>query len=154
LPRQNLLVLALGGGQFYSVVEFAHPELDLAILYCPDLDVRRPLYPGHERFVAGSGLFTLGYTPSLSSIPGDGNVLVNVLESYVRSDRERRGCVEEIIDFPAPWLEGGHSGGPVLGEGGTVVGVVIDGYDGEPGYRGRATAIHPLLMFLRFVETL
>ncbi|MGK2962980.1 MAG: S1 family peptidase [Gemmatimonadaceae bacterium] len=152
LPRRNLLVLPLQTGQYHAVVEFAHPELDLAVLFCPELQVRPPFYAGHERFVGSRGLIALGYAPSLSKSRDGAHVHVNRIASYVRENRQRTGYDEEIIVFPAPWLEGGHSGGPVLGEGGTVVGVIIEGLTAEAGYHGRATAIHPLLEFLAFPE--
>jgi hypothetical protein len=150
LPRRNLLVLPLQSEPARAAVEFVHPELDLAILFCPELPVRTPLYAGHERLVGSRGLIALGYAPSLSKNRDGAHVHVNQISGYVRENRQRIEYAEEVIVFPAPWLEGGHSGGPVLGEGGTVVGVIIEGLEMEAGYHGRATAIHPLLESLAF----
>lgn len=59
-----------------------------------------------------------GYTPSKSSI------YVNEIARFEIQVRERTGYNEDTIFFDAPDAEGGHSGGPVFGEGGSVIGAI------------------------------
>jgi hypothetical protein len=55
-------------------------------------------------------------------------MLVNHVPAFTVEVREREGLNEELVVFNAPRSEGGHSGGPIMGEGGGVVGVVIQNY--------------------------
>jgi hypothetical protein len=64
--------------------------------------------------------------------------------------RERGAFKEEIIVFDAPFSEGGHSGGPIFGAGGGVVGVMIQNFYDGPVLRARATGLAPILVHLTF----
>lgn len=150
LLLDQIVIHPLEGGPYPTELLFAHPELDLAVLRWAGGPVRTPLYPGHERFTGSAGLICVGYAPSLGKVNGSAHLFVNEITKYERETRSRRSVEEELITFSAPFLEGGHSGGPVLGEGGSVVGVIIQGFGGESGYCGRATGIHPILDSLRF----
>ena len=55
-----------------------------------------------------------------------------------------------MIIFEAPYAEGGFSGGPILGEGGGVAGLIIDNFSVDGKIFARATSILSLLGELRF----
>jgi hypothetical protein len=104
-----------------------------------------PLFPGFEEYTGKRGLVCCGYAPST------GAFFLNHIPSYERERRIRDEGDESVIVFDAPWMEGGHSGGPVFGEGGGVVAVLLHTIRPDNGERrGRATSILELLRYLRF----
>jgi hypothetical protein len=148
-PREHLLICPLGTASHRAKLIYAHPLLDLALVQCEGFRVETPLFPSYERFTGKGGLICLGFAPSLGRDDRKSHMFVNRIEAYDREVRAREGLDEEMIMFDAPFMEGGHSGGPTLGEGGGVVAVTIEGYGSDRGFRGRATAIHPIMDRLR-----
>jgi hypothetical protein len=149
LPRPEL-GMVLGGGIGYVDVKILvlHPILDLAVLQLQKPQVcERPFFPSYEEYSGSRGLFYIGYSPKKSSDNEDELVLaVSHISTYERLQLERKqGEVEDWITFEAPFVEGGNSGCPVLGEGGGVVAIVIQAYDLNGITYARATSIHPLL---------
>ena len=59
--------------------------------------------------------------------------------------RERDDGLEWVLRFKSEFVEGGHSGGPVLAIGGGVVAVITEGH---PGWL-RATEVRALLPCLK-----
>ena len=76
----------------------------------------------------------------------------NYVQSYAREER-LRGANEDLVVFEAPYAEPRHSGGPVLGDGGNVVGVVVESFVAEGKTFARATGLHPLVAMLDFPTT-
>ncbi len=77
-------------------------------------------------------------------------MLINHIPVFTTEIRERKGFNEELVVFEAPWSEGGHSGGPIFGEGGGVVGVVIQNYRENQTLKARGTSLASLISELRF----
>jgi S1-C subfamily serine protease len=152
LYRDPITVMFLNAASQRARVLFAHPRLDLAVLEVQGSSpCQTPLFPSNSRFTGGKGLICVGYAPSLSDkVGGRYTSFVNYVASFALDQRSRDSGDEELIVFEAPWAEQGHSGGPLLAEGGSVVGVVIEAVvlDGKPHLRG--TSIHPLLRNLTF----
>ena len=152
-PRRSLMVTR--EQSFHAQVLFSDPAVDLAVLELSDRGACKvPLFPSHERFAGGQGLICCGYAPSRSS-PADGRyeLFVNSVPEYEREVRSRSDLEEELVIFKAPFAEGGHSGGPVFGEGGGVVGAIIELFQREGVEFARATSILPLLRHLTFGVT-
>ena len=76
----------------------------------------------------------------------------NYIPSYTRECREREGN-EDLVVFEAPYAEPGHSGGPILADGGTVVGVVVESFIAQGKTFARATGLHPLVTMLDFPQS-
>lgn len=153
IPRQSLALQSRRHGLLRASVLFLHPTHDLAVLRIEEsspCDV--PLFPSHEAYTGTSGLVGCGWAPSWSDREGYDNTLVaHRIDGYEREVRRRDSGDESLILFDAPWMEGGYSGGPIFGEGGGVVAVLIQLVRSADGMtRGRATNIVHLLRFLSF----
>ena len=153
LPREELWLLPRHGAPLTGSIVFVHPTHDLAVLRIEGpspCDV--PLFPSFEEYTGLKGLLACGYAPSLSSVEESRYTLhLNHVPSYEREKRIRDTGEEALITFDAPWMEGGHSGGPVFGEGGGVVAVLIEKVQNNDGLvSARATSILHLLRFLTF----
>lgn len=154
VPRDHLLISPYKSPSIRARVLFAHPQVDLAVLELDRNLCLRPLFPAHHSLVGSSGLVCAGYAPSKSA-PGDPAVLfVNEIPSFQTEVRGRMSLDEELIVFDASFLEGGHSGGPIFGSGGGVVGAIIESFNVAGQRRARGTGLAPLVAHLSFVETL
>lgn len=131
---------------------YAHPQIDLAVLEIDKRLCDRPLYPAHHSLAGSRGLICAGFAPSKSTSEA-GTVLVNHIPSFTVEVRERLNLKEELVVFDAPYSEGGHSGGPIFGEGGGVVGVIIQNYSENGTLRARGTSLAPLIEELHFHAT-
>ncbi len=135
---------------------WCHPDIDIALLKltpegASQLGGSRPLYPSHFSLNDRLGVAAVGYDKA-SSNP-DAGLWVNKvhhLSEFTSVERNRTSSDEFCLEFEAPWVAGGYSGGPLIGEGGGVIGVIIQVYEsvvgtdaGKPGGRGRATSIYP-----------
>lgn len=152
-PRQNLSLFGLRNNILRASVYFLHPSHDLAVLRIEGqspCDV--PMFPSFEEYTGQRGLVYCGFAPSLSYMSSRKHIIhVNRTVSYEREERNRQTGDESLIVFDAPEMEGGHSGGPVFGEGGGVTAVLIELIRSENGAtRARATSIIHLLRFLTF----
>lgn len=127
-------------------VLFEHPQVDLAVLeVAGNTRCRAPFMPG-DRAPISSGLLCVGYKPSVSDRDaGPYTWFVSAVDSYERSTRQRDGYEEVLFIFPAPHGEPGHSGGPLLAPGGSVIGVVIDGITLGGQHVMRATSIEAVI---------
>ena len=121
-PRRGLRICLLDGANIEAKVLYIHPVLDLVVLRAPQFLVETPLYPGHEKMLGAVGLICVGYAPSLAEKNGKINIHANYVIEYQRELRSRNCGDEETILFEAPYAEGGHSGGPIIGAGGCVTG--------------------------------
>jgi len=151
LPRRNLGLSFAEKVDCRAELMFAHPTVDLAVLKFSESPCKVPLYPAHHAFAGSNGLISVGYKPSRNTQEKGPAVEVNSVPIFAVEKRELPdGEVEELVVFDGDFVEGGHSGGPVLGTGGGVVGVVIERSENEGEKRVRATSIEPLLRDLTF----
>lgn len=120
-----------------------HKENDIAILQIigDDNPCRQPLYPGYDELSVSKGLICCGYTPSKGKT-------ISISMAYVYSkDFRQREEIETVIEFESVTVEGGFSGGPIFGDGGVVVGIMINLFsmETEPNKTfARATSIQNL----------
>jgi len=151
--RANLVAQFYGGVTLPLTLWATHRRNDIAILKtegeCP---CTRPLMPSHESIVGVKGMFYAGYSPSKSA---DGIPTINIssIHNYNTHQVERADEKDEIIlEFPANYIEPGFSGGPILAEGGSVVGIITQMFseNENPQVFGRATSIENLLAGLEF----
>lgn len=149
VARVNLQLLFRDRSGVPATILYVHPSLDLAVLLVPESPCKIPLFPGHHTFSGSNGLVVAGYKPSQNTLQGL-TVEVNRITSFSMECRERIDGTEDLVVFDSSFAESGHSGGPVFGSGGGVVGVVIQQFTGDGGPRARATAIGPLLSQLVF----
>jgi S1-C subfamily serine protease len=155
VPSPNLSLVSKSGSPLNVSIIFEDPYHDIAVLRIEGqspCDV--PLFPSFERYTGQRGLVSCGYAPSLSSHEeGSYSIWLEHFTSYDREERIRNVGDESLIVFDAPWIEGGHSGGPVFDLGGHVVAVLIDRIPADNGVvRARATSILHLLRFLEFQD--
>ena len=149
-PLAQPIQLLFGEGLVLPArVLFEHPQVDVAVLeVAGDTPCRAPFMPS-ERGPISSGLFCVGYQPSMS----DGNAgryisFVRAVDSYERTTRQRDGYEEILFIFPAPRGQPGRSGNPLLASSGSVIGVVVDGITLGGRHVMRATSIVPVLEHL------
>lgn len=147
LPRHDLVVQFINGPSLGAEVYAWHPEIDVAILRTlHPSPCRTPLFPAYAHFTGQDGLISAGYMPSRSEKDKSSySIVVNQVECWELEYRSRMNSEEEVIIFPSAHVEPGHSGGPLFGQGGGVVGIVIEAFaqEGEPYARG--TSILSLL---------
>lgn len=145
IPRQNLEVVFTDGISRRAEVYAWHPEIDIAILRLLDPGLCKiPLFPAYVRFTGQQGLISAGYKPSCSQKDERSfSIVFNRVKSWEIEHRSRINSEEEVIIFHSEHIEGGHSGGPLFGQGGGVVGIVIETIYGQPYARG--TSILSLL---------
>jgi hypothetical protein len=150
--RERLAVLRDQEPPTQARVLFLHPELDLAVLDLCRPSCERPLFPGHHAFAVTNGLLAAGYAPSKTDPNGGPVVYLTKIPTFEVQIRERPTFSEETVVFAASESEGGHSGGPVFGPGGGVVGAIIEHYREGETLMARATSIIPLLESLTFAS--
>lgn len=151
MMRENIKLGFLDGENASCKVAAVHPELDLALIIQEGNPVcDTPLMPGHHKYINSEGLYYIGYSPK-QSVGNDSSVVVNHIKDYEVEYRERSNT-ETLLHFPAVYAEGGNSGGPILGEGGAVVAVIIQKYEDSGTTYCRATDINILLEGLKYNE--
>lgn len=148
LPRGQLLIGTMQPQSIPATVMFAHPQVDLAVLSAERDVCPHPLFPAHHSFAGGEGLICTGFAPSSPDCTG-GKILVNSIPRFSVESRGRGTFTEELVVFDAPYSEGGHSGGPIFGVGGGVVGVIIQNFPGATTLQARGTSLAPLLSHLK-----
>ena len=74
----------------------------------------------------------------------------NQIPSFTTEVRDRGILSEDMIVFDAPFSEGGHSGGPIFGAGGGVVGAIIHNFYVGYVLRARGTSLAPIVAHLTF----
>ena len=150
-PLAQPIQLRFGEGLVLPArVLFEHPQVDVAVLdVIGDTRCRVPFMPS-ERGPISSGLFYVGYQPSMSDRNAGRYIsFVRAVHSYERTTRQRDGYEESLFIFPAPRGEAGRSGSPLLSSRGAVIGVVVDGITLGGRHMMRATSIAPLEHLLR-----
>jgi S1-C subfamily serine protease len=153
LPRRRLAFQSEGAA-IPARVHAVHPEVDLAVVELIESSrCKVPFYPSYAGFTAADGLFSLGYSPTLTNWPVGPRIAMqgHPITKYTSEIRERSTGPEDVIEFEASVSEGGNSGCPVFGSGGGVVGVVLENYKTPSGVTiARATSLVPLLRGLLF----
>jgi len=151
--RSGILVWPHAGEPTQCEVAFLHPVLDLAVLKLATPMCNIPLYPAHQRHASTDGLLHFGYSPSLST---SGRILALsavAIPAFEIEVRERTDSNEELIVFESEFSEGGHSGGPIIGDGAGVVGVIIESFWRGDQLAVRGTSVLPLVDELEFGGT-
>lgn len=120
-----------------------HYENDIALLQITSKEnpCNQPLYPGYDDLSVSRGLICCGYTPS------KGSVLTVSLANVYEKDYRHRKETETILEFTSSDIEGGSSGGPIFGDGGVVLGIIIENFsdiDTPDKKLARATSIKNL----------
>ena len=145
-PRKNLyLEFPDKQGITPSVNVLAiHRENDIALLELATDEGRcsKPFFPGYDELSVSKGLISLGYTPSRGK-----TITVSIAKVYEKSFRERED-IETVLEFESQHIEGGSSGGPIFGDGGAVLGILINVFtiEEEPDKKfARATSISNLM---------
>ncbi|HEX8195685.1 MAG TPA: trypsin-like peptidase domain-containing protein [Pyrinomonadaceae bacterium] len=151
--REHLVVLLDGELPIRARVLFVHSELDLAMLEVERGVCERPLFPSHLLFADTNGLLAASYAPSKRHLNGAPCVYLTEIPTFELQIRERQNFNEETIVFIASESEGGHSGGPIFGAGGGVVGVIIENFRDDKHVLARGTNIIPLVENLTLVPT-
>jgi len=149
IARPNLALMFPSGAKSEAIVLYKHPLIDLAVLLVRQPPRTVPLFPGHHTFASSDGLIVAGYTPSKNTETGP-TIEFNRIDSFLPLTRERTEGNEDIIEYDAPFGEGGNSGGPVFGTNGVVVGAVIDEFPENGVRRARATSLDGLVRQLHF----
>jgi Trypsin-like serine proteases, typically periplasmic, contain C-terminal PDZ domain len=134
---------------------YSHPEIDLALVQVAleDLRIDHPLFPAHFPLNQGQGAIAFGYNRSMSNNATNTWVFsAHEVKAFTPQKRERYfGSIEFVLEFDAPWIEPGFSGGPVITIGGGVVAVLTEGAirNGALQSVGRATSVYPMVESFR-----
>lgn len=140
---------------------FSHTDVDLSLVrVSPDgLQITNPLFPAHFPLNKPTGAMAAGYRRDLSdTAKSSWTLAVHKVADFEAQKWERySGFKEFVLQFDAPWMEPGCSGGPVITLGGGVVAVLTEGFSNDvsdttqPALRasGRATSIYPILDLFR-----
>ena len=146
--RSNLVLMQRGPDYPKASVRFMHPSADLAVLEIDRPACQTPLFPSHERLIGQHGLRYWGYAPTISDLTSHRYLVrvVDIPKYEIEAEKERDDGPERVLRFDSSFAEAGHSGGPVLGIGGGVLAVIVEG---GPGWL-RATEIHALLPYIHF----
>ncbi|HEY0030023.1 MAG TPA: serine protease [Bacteroidia bacterium] len=146
MPRQGLFAVFASPAPNRSFLKVlaVHKEIDIAILEILDeqQSVANPLFPGDDELSVSNGLVCFGYSPSKGS-----NITASWVNKYSKDFRERENT-EIILEFVNGHIAAGSSGGPICGDGGVVVGVLINVFSNanNPGkISARATSIQNLM---------
>jgi len=137
---------------------FFHPEIDIALVRVSldGLKVQHPFFPSH--FPLHKGAIGIGYDKGASdNTARHWTFAANKIERFESEKRERyHGSIEYTLQFEAPWMSPGCSGGPVITQGGGVAAVLIEDFSkaddtaaGTPKSFGRATSVYPVLESFR-----
>jgi hypothetical protein len=148
--REHLYVVLTEEQPMPARVLFKHPHVDLAVLVVAEPKCQYPLFPAHHAFASVEGLIAAGYAPSQRRETGHAAVHLTDVRDFSIEVRERAALNEETIVFEAPASEGGHSGGPIFGTAGGVVGVIIENFSANGMVMARGTNLTPLLQHLAF----
>ena len=147
LPRQNLYIEFVPNVNEKVILNVKvlaeHKECDIALLQIVDENnpCEFPLYPGHESLSSHKGLIYCGFESS------NGDLRIEITEKFSRNIRIR-DHEEVIMEFPSEYVTGGYSGGPIFGNGGVVIGLMINQFSDESNTKGnfaRATSIKTIM---------
>jgi S1-C subfamily serine protease len=166
IDEQRPIFIANGseGGRLIGAnpkLVFSHPDVDLALVRVSleELQINYPLFPGHFPLNKRVGAIAFGYRRDLSDASKRSWTLAaHEVADFEPQNWERySGFKEFVLQFDAPWMEPGCSGGPVITLGGGVVAVLTEAFSSDasdtsqPAVKtsGRATSIYPILDLFR-----
>ncbi len=153
LPRNSLYVKFADPNltkRYRVKIVSIHKENDLAILELTNESspCQKPLFPGYDDLSVSRGIVCMGLTPTKGKSILTAS-LAHLYDKYIR-ERERN---EIILEFESEDIEGGCSGGPIFGDGGVVLAVMINVFSTEsnPSKKMvRATSIRNLMAGITF----
>lgn len=132
---------------------WSHAEIDIGLVRVEANDdlPTQPLFPAHLDQNRHAGAISLGLKISKSSNLDNSWVAeANHVKLFTVEKRERTGSIEVVMEYEAPFIERGNSGGPLLAMGGGVIAVTtqlftnVESSDGVKRERmGRATSVYP-----------
>jgi len=98
-----------------------HKECDVCILEIIEENnpCEKPLYPGYDNLNSSKGIIFCGYDSDVPSLR------VEHVTDFKVTSRQREN-EEFILEFNSKYVKGGFSGGPIFGDGGSVLGVMIN----------------------------
>jgi len=124
LVRQNLIISSQAGDKpmklGFPKVIFAHDYHDIAMIDVGGDYCKRPFFPAHHEFAAKKGFFRIGYNPTQNSMD------VERINKFNIETRERKNENETLFTFRDPKAVGGNSGGPLICNGGGVIGLITE----------------------------
>jgi len=142
---------------------YSHPEIDLALVQVSTdgLQIDHPLYPSHFALHEATGSVGAGYDRNASNNAANTWCFgIHAITKLNAEKRERKaGSVEYALQFEAPWMEPGCSGGPVITSGGGVAAVLIQSFttanDTTDEHRNASVGLRVSIRWLRhFVHPL
>ena len=125
LVRKNLTAVFIGENKknvsLKLKIKAIHKESDICILQIIDKNnpCTNPLYPGYEDLNSSKGIMFCGYDSESLALS-----IEHVLD-FNMSSRFREN-EEFILEFNSKFVRGGFSGGPIFGNGGVLLGVIIN----------------------------
>lgn len=156
LPRDNLRLLFQKHPPVNVEILYTHPEVDIAVLKLPNSLKNicpMPLNTSYTSLKNEKEFICAGYSPDLTKKGEKPIVQINHIPHFRTNTRGRGFGVEELIEFQAPFFEGGNSGGPLLNKHGMIVGIIIQDFIEDEKKWGRATSLIPLLNDLNLKKT-
>jgi S1-C subfamily serine protease len=147
--RPGLRFQSKSGAPLAVRVHAACPDTDVCVLQLEAPSTcTRPLLPGNETLSTSKGVVYAGYSPTRST--AENGVILFEHAREVDVEERERSLTERVLTFDGSEMEGGLSGGPVFGDGGSVVGVLMERVTTQAGaFKGRATSIEGLLRALK-----
>jgi len=119
--NQGPTVTTIGGAKYHASVVFYDPQVDVAILYVPDLNLTPLRFAGQAQ--NGSDAIVAGYPLDRPFTAGAARI--GGVQPLVGPDIYQTGQVTRQIYEIRAVVEPGNSGGPLLSPSGSVYGVVF-----------------------------
>jgi S1-C subfamily serine protease len=131
-------------------------DLALVQVSTDGLQMDVPLFPSHHRMSKVTGFIGVGFNKSSSDLQAENrnwHLYAHQISDFKTATWEAKsGMKADMIEFPAPWITPGYSGGPLIANGGGVAGVLLEGFcnvdevnSSAEKVIGRAVSVAPIL---------